>query len=78
MAADGGRGDVRPQDGGDRRSPEEQLAHALLLEAVDCISQARDLLAGDEARAALSGCADALVEIVRRLPPARCVPPIDA
>jgi hypothetical protein len=75
MAADGGRGDVRPQDGGDRRSPEEQLAHALLLEAVDCISQARELLAGDEVRAALSGYADALVEIVRRVSASALRPP---
>lgn len=72
MAADCERDDDGLRAGSDRRRSEE-LAHALLLEAVDGIRQARDLLAGGEACVALNDNADALAGIARQLaPPRRC------
>jgi hypothetical protein len=66
MAADGASGEGGHPVVGDERGVEE-LAHALVLEGVDCINQASDLLGDCEARTELKGHADALTEIGRRL-----------
>lgn len=58
--------------GDSRRS--EELALALVLEAVDCLRQAKDLLGEHELCAALHDCAAALVEIERQFSPPRSGP----
>jgi hypothetical protein len=66
MAADGDSGEGEHPAAGDERGL-EKLAHALVLEAVDCIRQAGDLIAEHPACSELSEHAQALTELGRQL-----------
>lgn len=61
-------GEKSRQQVGVQRGGSVALAHGLLLEAVDCIWQARDLIDDDEARAVLSRHAEDLTRFADRLP----------